>query len=312
MSTPKPTREQLIALAKRDPKAIADLALSLWNRVEALAAKVAELQRNSRTSSKPPSSDKGNFANPPKPKSLRRKSGKKSGGQPGHLGSTRTQSATPDHIEEHRLDRAAVCLKCGAPLEIAPSEIPLHPQNCECRQVFELPAIRIEITEHRAEKTFCQRCGAAATAAFPEGVAAPVQYGPTVRAVALYLGGYQMIPYQRLAETFRELFACPLSQGTLANIVRSGGRHAATAMKPVREALREAPTAHADETGCRVMGKRHWLHVFSTGLLTCFHLDTKRGAEAMARGGMIPGYRGNLIHDCLGAYGLFLLCIHYY
>ena len=128
-----------------------------------------------------------------------------------------------------------------------------------------------------------------------------VQYGPTVRAVALYLGGYQMIPYQRLAETFRELFAYPLSQGTLANIVRSGGRHAATAMKPVREALREAPTAHADETGCRVMGKRHWLHVFSTGLLTCFHLDTKRGAEAMARGGMIPGYRGNLIHDCLGS-----------
>jgi transposase len=219
VSAPKPTREQLIALAKRDPKAIADLALSLWNRVEALAAKVAELQRNSRTSSKPPSSDKGNFANPPKPKSLRRKSGKKSGGQPGHLGSTRTQSATPDHIEEHRLDRAAVCLKCGGPLEIAPSGIPLHPQNCECRQVFELPAIRIEITEHRAEKTFCQRCGAAATAAFPEGVAAPVQYGPTVRAVALYLGGYQMIPYQRLAETFRELFACPLNQGTLANIV---------------------------------------------------------------------------------------------
>jgi transposase len=188
----------------------------------------------------------------------------------------------------------------------------LDPQACECRQVFELPAIRIEITEHRAEKIFCSRCGAAATAAFPEGVAAPVQYGPAVRATALYLGGYQMIPYQRLAEMFGELFACPLSQGTLGNIVRSGGCHAATAMEPVREALRQAPTAHADETGCRVMGKRHWLHVFSTRFLTCFHLDAKRGAEAMMRGGMIPDYRGNLVHDCLGAYGLFLLCWHYY
>ena len=314
MSDLRPTREQLIALAKRDPEAIADLVLSLWIRVEALEAKVAELQRNSRTSSKPPSSDKGNFANPPKPnpKSLRRKSGKKSGGQPGHPGRTLQKSATPDHIVEHRLDSSAVCPQCGGPLNIARPGESLYPQDCECRQVFELPAIRIEITEHRAESTYCQRCGAAATAAFPEGVAAPVQYGPAVRAAALYLGGYQMIPYQRLAETFGELFGCPLSQGTLANIVRSGGHAAAAAMGPVREALRQAPTAHADETGCRVMGKRHWLHVFSTGLLTCFHLDAHRGAEAMERGGMIAGYRGNLIHDCLGAYGVFLLCLHYY
>lgn len=314
MSDLRPTREQLIALAKRDPEAIADLVLSLWSRVEALEAKVAQLQANSRTSSKPPSSDKGNFANPPKskPKSLRTKSGKKSGGQPGHPGNTLQQSATPDHIEEHRLDSAAICPECGGPLETTPPGEPLHPHGCECRQVFELPAIRIEITEHRAEKTFCQRCGATATAAFPDGVAAPVQYGPAVRATALYLGGYQMIPYQRLAETFGELFGCPLSQGTLGNIVRSGGRHAAAAMEPVREALRQAPTAHADETGCRVMGKRHWLHVFSTSFLTCFHLDAKRGAQAMVRGGMIPGYCGNLIHDCLGAYGTFGNCLHYY
>jgi transposase len=175
-----------------------------------------------------------------------------------------------------------------------------------------LPAIRIEVTEHRAEKSFCQLCGANVTAAFPDGVAAPVQYGPALRATALYLGGYQMIPYQRLAETFAELFGCPLSQGTLGNIVRSGGQCAATAMQPVREALRQAPTAHADETGCTVLGKRNWLHVFSTPLLTSFHLDAKRGAEAMARGGMIPGYRGNLVHDCLGAYGIFVDCWHFY
>jgi transposase len=170
MGDSKPTREQLIALAKSDPEAIADLVLSLWSRVEALEAKVAELQRNSRTSSKPPSTDKGNFANPPKPKSLRRKSGRKSGGQPGHLGHTLPQSATPDHIEEHRLDSAAVCLQCGGPLHVSPPGEPLHPQNCECRQVFELPAIRIEITEHRAEQAVCSSAAEpSAPPRFPKG-----------------------------------------------------------------------------------------------------------------------------------------------
>jgi len=101
MSESRPTREQLIDLAKSDPEAIADLVLLIWDRVIALEAKVAELQRNSRTSSKPPSSDKGNFANRPKPKSLRLKSGKKSGSQPGHPGNTLHQTKTPDHDEEH-------------------------------------------------------------------------------------------------------------------------------------------------------------------------------------------------------------------
>jgi len=311
MSESRPTREQLIDLAKSDPEAIADLVLLLWDRVIALEAKVAELQRNSRTSSKPPSSDKGNFANRPKPKSLRLKSGKKSGGQPGHPGSTLHQKKTPDHVEEHRLNAGAHCPECGESLETSSLDHPLDRQCCECRQVFELPAIRLEVTEHRAEKSFCQRCGASVTAAFPEEVAAPVQYGPGLRATALYLGGHQLIPYQRLAETFAELFDCPLSQGTLANIVRRGGRQAAAAMKPVRKALLESPTAHADETGCTVMGKGHWLHVFSTSLLTSYHLDPKRGADAMERGGMIPNYHGNLIHDCLGAYHLFKESWHF-
>ncbi len=311
MSDPRPTREQLIALAKRDPEQIADLVLMLWDRVVALEAKVAELQRNSRTSSKPPSTDKGNFANRPKPKSLRRKSGKKSGGQPGHPGRTLLQTTTPDHIEEHRLGDGARCPDCGGSLKTSSPDEPLDRECSECRQVFELPAIHLEVTEHRAESSYCQRCGAAVTAEFPDGVTAPVQYGPGLRATALYLGGHQLIPYQRLAETFAELFDCPLSQGTLANIVRTGGRQAATAMEPVREALRQAPTAHADETGCSVLGKGCWLHVFSTSLLTSYHLDSGRGVDAMKRGGMIPGFLGNLIHDCLGAYHLFKDCEHF-
>ena len=116
VKSPRPTREQLIELAKTDPEAIADLVLMLWDRVEKLEAKVAELERNSRTSSKPPSSDKGNFTNPPKPKSLRKKSGRKPGGQKGHRGETLQRAENPDEVVEHRLDNEAVCPKCGAAL----------------------------------------------------------------------------------------------------------------------------------------------------------------------------------------------------
>lgn len=311
MSVPRPTREQLIELAKRDPEAIADLVLMLWDRVEALEAKVAALERNSRSSSKPPSSDKGNFTNPPKPKSLRGKSGKKPGGQPGHRGDTLRQTATPDYVKDYRLADAARCPKCGTALPVTACENPLERDSCECRQVFELPAIRIEITEHRAEKIVCKQCATVVTAAFPPEASAPASYGPGVRAAAIYLGSYQLVPYQRLAEMFAELFNCPLSQGTLANFVRGGGENARAAMLPVRDALLGATTAHADETGCTVKGKRHWLHVFSTSSLSHFHIDAKRGAQAMERGGLIPNFPGNLIHDGLGAYNTFTDCDHY-
>jgi len=245
VSSSRPTREQLIELAKTDPGAIADLVLALLDRIEALEAKVAQLERNSRTSSKPPSSDSGNFTNPPKPKSLRGKSGRKPGGQKGRRGETLERVADPDHIIAHRLGANDHCPKCGVAMDEA-NEV-LAAEQCECRQVFELPAIRLEVTEHRAEKRPCHRCGIEVTATFPAGVVAPVQYGERVRATALYLGVYQFIPFHRLSEMFADLFAAPLSVGTLANFIRRGGTQAAGTMTPIREALVGAEVAHADE-----------------------------------------------------------------
>ncbi len=317
MNTKRPSREQLIELAKTDPEAIADLVLMLWDRVEkleeivaSLEAKIASLESNSRSSSKPPSTDKGNFTNPPKPKSLRKKSGRKPGGQKGHRGNTLEKSACPDHVIDHHLPKDARCKKCGVLIDATNAE-KLDATQCECRQVFELPAIKIEITEHRAEAVLCKSCDTLNTAAFPMEVKAPVQYGTQVQATALYLGGYQLLPFQRLSEVFSELFNCPLSQGTLANFVKRGGGKAVLAMEPVREELINAAVAHADETGCTLNGKRHWLHVFSTAKLSCFHIDGKRGSEAMERMGLLPHYRGSLVHDCLGAYFKFEKCRHF-
>jgi len=316
VNTKRPSREQLIELAKTDPEAIADLVLMLWDRVEkleeivaSLEAKISSLESNSRSSSKPPSTDKGNFTNPPKPKSLRKKTGRKPGGQKGHQGNTLEKSDCPDHIIDHLLPEDFRCRKCGVLIDTINAE-KLDATHCECRQVFELPPIKIEITEHRAESVFCQNCNALNTASFPLQVKAPVQYGPQVQATALYLGGYQLLPYQRQSELFAEVFNCPLSPGTLANFVKRGGQKASEAMEPIREALIQSEVAHADETGCTLNGKRHWLHVFSTTKLSCFHIDAGRGYDAMVRMDLLPHYRGTLVHDCLGGYFKFKECLH--
>ena len=305
----RPSREELIALAKVDPEAIADLVLQLWDRVEQLEIRIAGLERNSRSSSKPPSTDKGNFTNPPKPdpKSLRGKSCKKPGGQQGHPGSTLEKVVNPDHIEFHDFTPGQACSDCGCAL---PESSVTDPADFKVRQVHDIPPIKPEVTEHRARKCACPGCGKKHRAPFPAGVDAPAQYGPNIQATALYLGSYQLVPFQRLGEIFAELFACPLSQGTLANFVKKGGQKSAVAVAPIREALVESPVLHADETGCTLHGRRHWLHVLSTDQLTCYHLDAKRGREAMDRMGLLPRFKNLLIHDCLGAYFTYEDCRH--
>ena len=308
MSSDRPTREQLIALAKSDPGVIADLVLALWVRIDVLEARTKTLEQNSRNSSRPPSLDRSNFNPPPKPKSLREKSGRKPGGQDGHVGKTLLQSDTPDRIIEHRLEAGARCSKCGTLLGEGPGQ--LHADDCERRQVYVLPAIRVEIIEHRAERRVCSDCATTVTAAFPADVTSPVQYDESVQAAAVYFNVRQMIPYARCAEVFTDLFTCPISQGTLASFIKRAGVKAALAMKPVREKLAVAELAHADETGCRVKGKLQWLHVLSTAKLTSYHIDRKRGCEGMNRLGLLGSFVGRLVHDFLSGYYCFN-CIHY-
>jgi transposase len=162
----------------------------------------------------------------------------------------------------------------------------------EKRQVFDLPEPRLEVTEHQAMIYRCEHCRGRTTAAFPEGVASPAQYGPRVRAAAVYLNVQQLIPEDRVAQTMADLFGaaalCPAS-------VVAWGESRADAFEAVAAQIAalvaQAPVRHLDETGFRVAGKGHWLHTASTAALTSYRVSARRGA--LPRG--LCG--GVIVHD---------------
>ena len=237
VQTERPDKEVLLEDLKGDPEKGADLILTLLDRCEKLEDRIKALERNSRNSSKPPSSDIGKPK--PNPKSQRKKTGKKPGGQAGHKGSTLELVDNPDHIIINEFKPGSRCQSCGALLSLD------HPDcDHEIRQVIDLPAIRFDTTEFRSPKISCQKCYSINTAPFPEEVRARTQYGSSIQATALYLGTYQMIPYQRLQELFDVVFNCPLSQGTLANFIKKGGARAEVAASDIHRKIKAGDLFH--------------------------------------------------------------------
>lgn len=283
------SKEAVIALFHRT---IGQLAA----RVQALEDRVS---KNSRNSGKPPSSD---GLSKPAPKSLRKRHGKKTGGQPGHEGNTLKAVAHPDHIHEHSVKQ---CHHCQASLE------QIEVSAIEKRQMFDLPMPRIEITEHQAEIKRCPNCGAENRATFPKGITQPVQYGPEIRALAVYLNQYQMIPLERVSETFADVFGHSLAEGTIFD----AGQTVAQQVAPVNEAVKKHLTeqeavVHFDETGTHINGKLHWLHSASTTLLTYYACHAKRGHEATDEIGILPKLQGRAIHDGWKSYFYYTVVLH--
>jgi transposase len=247
-------------------------------------ARIAELERrlglNSSNSGKPPSSD--GLKKPPRVSSLREPSGKQSGGQKGHPGETLRRTATPNVTIDHY---PQTCSTCGAALTAA------MVTDHVARQVLDLPEPRpLVVTEHRAYGCRCAACGTHTRAAFPEGVAAPVQYGERIGAFVVYLLHYQLLPEKRLAELMADLFGVRLVTATIARISQGCAQRFQGFADAVRDHVAAAPVKHMDETGFRIGGKTQWLHIASTVLLTFYRVSPKRGS-------LLAHVTGIVVHD---------------
>jgi transposase len=267
-----------------------------------LAEENAELRRrlgqNPRNSNQPPSSE---GLGKPAPKSLRGKSGRRPGGQPGHEGRTLRQVDNPDKVVPHE---PAACGDCGASLAGAPQVGVVR------RQVFDIPPMRATVTEHRMVTKQCA-CGAHTTATAPPQVEAPVQYGPRLSAIVVYLLVAQFGAHKRVAQAVADLFGVPISQGAMAAMTaKATGRLEIDFVQWLRRKLIAQKLLHVDETGLRVDGRLHWVHSVSCDKYSLVYVHPKRGKEGTDAGGVIPNYVGVLVHDAWAPYDTYTGVTH--
>jgi transposase len=278
---------------------LADYA-ALREQVGQLQERVAELEgqlaKDSHNSSKPPSSDGVGR----KPYSQRKPSGKKSGGQRGHVGHSLQMVESPDTMVSHR---PSECAHCHGPLEGVGGHV------VERRQVQDLPVWRVEVSEHQVEEVICPSCQQASRGTFPAEVSAAAQYGPGIRALAVYLHQYQFVPMQRTCQMLSELCGCEISEGTLAGWVALAAETLSPTMEQIMQGVLASPLHHADETGVRLCGILHWMHVNSTCWLTHLAWHRKRGREALEAIGIWPRYQGHSMHDRWASYDRYR-CLH--
>ena len=282
-----PSEEEIGAAYEQGKEAVVTLFHnSLQQLLVHIQALEDQIAKNSRNSGKPPSSD---GLNKPAPKSLRKRHRKKSGGQAGHIGDTLKSVEKPDYVHVHPVEH---CHYCRSSLRR------IKAIRYEKRQVFDVPRVQMEVTEHQAEIKACPHCGKENRAAFPEGVNQPVQYGPEVKAQMVYFNQYQMLPLERTAEVFGTLYGHSISEGVIVGATQEVSRQVSEVNSAIRQHLAEKEAVvHFDETGARAEGKLYWLHSASTEKLTSYAIHPKRGSLAMDAIGILPNLQGRALHD---------------
>lgn len=149
----------------------------------------------------------------------------------------------------------------------------------ETRQVFDLPALGFEVTEHQVLAAQCA-CGKICRGEFPGGIFAPVQYGPAALAAVVHLTHHHMMPVQRTAALMGDLFGLPMAEATVLAASEEARIRLQPTVDSIGRTIQSAQIAHADETGMRVAGSLHWMHVLATTMLTWVACHAKRGGQA--------------------------------
>ncbi|MCK9879137.1 IS66 family transposase [Frankia sp. Ag45/Mut15] len=292
-----PSYDELAALVVEQAALIAQLRAELEQARARIAELEAQVAKTSRNSSKPPSPD---GLVKPAPKSLRTKTGRRPGGQNGHPGSTLRMVADPDVRVAHE---PGPCGGCGTSLAGRPVT------RTERRQVFDLPELRPQVTEHQLVERECG-CGTRTKATAPAGVEAPVQYGPRVSAAAVYLYAGQFLSKDRTATALAELVGIPLSAGTVATMTARAATDLTGFLTAVRDLLAGAEVVGADETGLRVAGRLHWVHCARTGKYTLIDCHPKRGTAGIDALGVLTGFGGVVVHDAWAPYDTYTDATH--
>ena len=279
--------EQLAAALAEALERIAQLERINAELVERIAELEARLKADSSNSSRPPSQE-GLGKKPAQPRRRGGRPGKRRGDPGRHL----AQAADPDAVIWHS---PAQCEGCAGDLDDAPVV------GVARRQVFDIPPLRLRVSEHRAQRRRCT-CGHVTAAAFPDEATAPACYGPGVRALITYLAVHQHLPVDRIAQLLADVLGAPVSAGTVTNVMAQAAERVAVAVAVIAARLAAAPVAHFDETGARIAGRLHWVHVAATGLLTVLFAHPKRGKEAIDAAGILPRFTGVAVHDGWASY----------
>ncbi len=291
------SREELIAFIAQLEAQVArqdEVIASLLRRIKELEDRLAT---DSHNSSQPPSRDWSRR----RTRSLRERRGKKPGGQRGHPGSTLSLVDTPDRLIVHH---PVHCLHCGADLRETVGT------TADRRQVIDLPPLTLEVVEHQTEAVVCPHCGGSTVGTFPSEVPQPVQYGPQLQALAVYLREYQLLPVERTTEVLADLFGAAPSAATVETAVERCADGLAMTEAAIKEAVQQSATLNADESGFYVGGTRCWVHVASTPTLTYYAWDRHRGKQATDAIGILPTFRGWVVHDALSTYFAYADCHH--